>query len=155
MIYWIIAIIGLLTAIAVPMYRIYFPAFTKKKAHASLLDLLFPGGQEQKENVMQVFHQLTNQRFSDDQILDYFIKIKGLQTLDLGVKANFWIKKYLLSPTDVKLNYFEQVKFYETFMNYPKSFEVFGKKKTNAKTPESIFTKDEPKPGIYLQREYA
>lgn len=32
---------------------------------------------------------------------------------------NFWTRKYLTSPTRLKLNYFEQVKFYEMFLNYP------------------------------------
>jgi hypothetical protein len=153
MTYFIIAAIILLVGISVSMYRIYFPAFTKKKAHTALVELLFPEGKEQQQNVMNVFHQLTSDRFTDDQIVDYFIKIKGLQTLDLNIKTNFWVKKYLLSPTEVKLNYFEQVKFYETFMNYPKSFDGVGKKKTNLQTADTVFTKENK--SSFLKREYA
>lgn len=149
-------IFSLLTVFAVAYFWIkksYLPAFTKKKAHASLLELLFPEGIEQQEEVMKVFQKLTNQRFTDEQILDYFVKIKGLQTLDLSIKTNFWIKKYLLSPTDIKLNYFEQVKFYETFMNYPKSFGLPVKKKTKPEKSETIFAKETS--DLFLKREYA
>lgn len=154
MTYLIIAIVGLVIGLSVIVYRVYLPVFTKKKAHTSLLELLFPEGKEQQHLVMDVFHELTNKRFTDDQIIDYFVKIKGLQTLDLSSKTNFWIKKYLLSPTEVKLNYFEQVKFYETFMNYPKSFDFIGKTKSNLQTAETVFTKESNK-STFLKREYA
>jgi len=153
MIYWIIASIALLTGVSVWIYKFYLPTFIKGKAQAILLSLLFPGGKEQQAEVMKIFHQLTNQRFNDEQVLDYFVKIKGLQTLDLDIKANFWIKKYLLSPTDVKLNYFEQVKFYETFMNYPKSFGFTVKKNHKTETSETLFKNEVP--GMFLKREYA
>lgn len=153
MIYWIIASIALLTGISVWVYKFYLPALIKSKAQHTLLSLLFPGGKEQQAEVMKVFHQITNQRFNDEQILDYFVKIKGLQTLDLAIKTNYWIKKYLLSPTDVKLNYFEQVKFYETFMNYPTSFGFTIKKKNKPETIGTFFKKEVP--GMFLKKEYA
>ena len=153
MIYLIIAVLIVAAGTALAMYRIYLPAYTKKRAQAVLLDILFPGGESQKDEVLRTFHQFTNNRFSQDQILDYFIKIKGLQTLNLNVKSNFWIKKYLLSPTDVKLNYFEQVKFYETFMNYPKPFTFETRTNTRMEETKPTFTNELT--DILLKKEYA
>jgi hypothetical protein len=39
--------------------------------------------------------------------------------INLNDPIGYWTRKYLMTPTKVKLNYFEQVKFYETFLNYP------------------------------------
>ncbi len=154
MIYWIFALLAVLTSVSVWIYKIYFPAFIKQKAQGLLVNLLFPEGKVQQDEVLNIFHQLTNHRFSNEHILDYFIKIKGLQTLDLSIKTNFWIKKYLLSPTDVKLNYFEQVRFYETFLNYPKSLNVQVKFKTVPESSVPIFSGEENS-DRFLQREYA
>lgn len=153
MIYFIIAMLLLVTGTAFALYRFYLPTYTKNRAQALLTNLLFPGGEAQKEDVLRTFHEFTNNRFSHDQILDYFIKIKGLQTLNINVKSNFWIKKYLLSPTDVRLNYFEQVKFYETFMNYPKAFPFEAK--TNTRNEESKPNFPKGLTDLLLKKEYA
>jgi len=93
----------------------------EKKAIKGLEKILFISESKQKKHVLQLIHQITNQRITDDQALDYFLKIKGLQTINFNGPIDYWVKKYLLSSTKVKLNYFEQVKFYETFLNFPVS----------------------------------
>jgi hypothetical protein len=98
-----------------------FPELVRKKAIKQLENMLFPEGYGQKSEVIRTFRELTNERFSDEDILDYFFKMKGLQTVDINSGTNFWLKRYLFSPTAIKLNYFEQVKFYDTFLNYPAS----------------------------------
>jgi hypothetical protein len=81
--------------------------------------ILFHQGLMTRGQALQIVHQITNNRFTDEQALDYFFKIKGLQVINLNDPISYWTRKYLLTPTKVKLNYFEQVKFYETFLNYP------------------------------------
>ena len=123
MLYWTLSLLIILTGTGFWLYKRLFPAIIKQRAQADLYKVIFPKGEEQKQKVLEIFHEFTNHRFNDEQILDYFIKIKGLQNLSVCVKTSFWIRRYLLSPTDIKLNYFEQVRFYEMFINYPKSFD--------------------------------
>lgn len=68
--------------------------------------------------VKETIHKLTGGRLSDNLAMDYFYKIKGLQVLNSNKPLDFWVKIYLSTPTKVRLNYFEQVKFYDTFLNY-------------------------------------
>lgn len=99
--------------------RKFYLEIIKKKASRQLEEILFPKGEHQKHEMLQTFRLITNDRFSDTEMLDYFLKIKGLQNIDINSETNFWIKKYLFHPTAIKLNYFEQVNFYKTFLNYP------------------------------------
>ncbi|MCA1745947.1 MAG: hypothetical protein LC643_09675 [Bacteroidales bacterium] len=119
MLIWIISLLFLAAAGCFWFCRQLFPALIKNKALGTLNKVIFPQGETQKQAVLKTFHGFTKERFSDEQIMDYFMKIKGLQNLSIGSSTNFWVKKYLLSPTKIKLNYFEQVKFYELFMNFP------------------------------------
>jgi hypothetical protein len=91
----------------------------ENKATRDLERHLFPNGEEQKKNVLETMAKITGKRFSESLMLDYFLKIKGLQIINMNDPVDFWTKKYLMTPTKMKLNYFEQVKFYETFLNYP------------------------------------
>jgi hypothetical protein len=93
----------------------------EKKAIKDLEHLLFTTGQGQRENVIASIHKMTNHRLTDDEALDYFLKIKGLQVINLHDPINYWTRKYLMSSTKTKLNYFEQVRFYEAFLNYPEA----------------------------------
>ncbi len=104
------------------LIRRYFRKVVQQKALARLEPILFPGGGPQKAKVIGALNELTNERFNDTEILEYFTKIKGLQITSLSQRANFWTKRYLFSPTAIRLNYFEQVKFYELFLNYPSLF---------------------------------
>jgi hypothetical protein len=128
-------ILGLAAPITFVLVRRLYPGMVKKQAVKKLESLLFPKGYAQKMDVLKTFRKLTGDRFSDNEILDYFFKIKGLQTVEINTKTNFWVKKYLFSPTVIKLNYFEQVKFYETFLNFP---EKASKVKTPYFRPEKI-----------------
>ncbi|TCO07898.1 hypothetical protein [Natronoflexus pectinivorans] len=119
MLNWILLPLVIIVGVSLWFYKYLLPVITKRKAQAILYNIIFPNGSDQKKDVMKRFHEFTKHRFSDEQILDYFIKIKGLQSMNVCNTTNFWIRKYLLSPTEIKLNYFEQVKFYELFMNYP------------------------------------
>ncbi len=104
------------------LFRRYFRMVVQQKAQARLEPILFPGGNPQKARVIGALNELTNKRFNDTEILDYFTKIKGLQIAPVSQRTNFWTKRYLFSPTAIRLNYFEQVKFYELFLNYPTLF---------------------------------
>ncbi|MDN5292320.1 MAG: hypothetical protein PWQ06_2559 [Anaerophaga sp.] len=117
----VVLISGVTVLLCYITVRKIFPGLVRKKAIKQLENILFPEGYWQKSEVIRTFRKLTDERFSDEDILDYFFKIKGLQTVDINSGTNFWLKRYLFSPTSIKLNYFEQVKFYETFLNYPAS----------------------------------
>ena len=136
MLYWSILFVVVLAGI-ISLYLCRFhPLIVKLKAQGTLQKIIFPEGNSQKREILDIFHDFTNRRFSDDQLLDYFIKIKGLQNMSLGYNSSYWIKKYLLSPTEIKLNYFEQVKFYEMFLNF--TVEQVQSKKTRGATPNSL-----------------
>ncbi len=111
--------LGVSVSLTLVIVRKFYPEWVKKRAIKKLDSFLFPKGYRQKEEVLNTFKAFTGDRFSDDEILDYFFKIKGLQSVEINKKTNFWVKKYLFRPTTIKLNYFEQVKFYETFLNFP------------------------------------
>lgn len=104
-------------------------AVSRKRAHRSLNTLLFPHGQSQLNSTVSTIDKITRHRFKREDILDYFLKIKGLQTINLNDPIDFWTRNYLMQPTKIRLNYFEQVKFYESFLNYP---EIRGRKATAA-----------------------
>jgi hypothetical protein len=112
-------ILGLAAPLTFVLVRKFYPEVVKKHAVKKLECLLFPKGHWQKMEVLKTFRGFTSERFSDEEILDYFFKIKGLQSVNIKTQTNFWVKRYLFSPTVIKLNYFEQVKFYETFLNFP------------------------------------
>ncbi len=103
--------------------RFILQLFVERKALAKLEPVLFPEGARQKTKIAEALNIITKERFNEEQILDYFIKIKGLQVTDLSDRSNFWIKKFLFRPTLIKLNYFEQVEFYKMFLNYPATME--------------------------------
>lgn len=120
MVYLILGLV-LLTAIA---YGVTFKT-AKQKAVGRLHQLLFPRGVVQQKQVLDEMNRFTRNRFPEKELLDYFMKIKGLQTVNLNDPVDFWTRRFLMQPTRIRLNYFEQVKFYETFLNFP---EAKGKK---------------------------
>lgn len=122
-----IAIFSLVTVsslLAFMLVRKIIRTISQKKAIQRLSTLLFPLGTGQMEDILGRVDTLTQHRFVRDDIMDYYLKIKGLQAINLNDPVDFWTRHYLLQPTRVRLNYFEQVKFYETFLNYP---EIQGK----------------------------
>ncbi len=158
MLIWILSFLFVALTSCFWFCRQLLPAITRKKAHGTLYKVIFPEGETQKLTVLKTFHGFTKERFSDEQIMDYFMKIKGLQNLSIGSSTNFWVKKYLLSPTKIKLNYFEQVQFYELFMNFPagktsSSPIIELKNNIDAKEQEKPLNKAQPKP--FLKQELA
>ncbi|MFT3737573.1 MAG: hypothetical protein QM786_02330 [Breznakibacter sp.] len=117
-------IVLLLTVIVVATIFVWFniqgaDLIAERKAIKELEAVLFPKGMAQKQQVIAAIHQITNNRLNNEDALDYFLKIKGLQVINLHDPISYWTRKYLMAPTKTKLNYFEQVHFYEQFLNYP------------------------------------
>lgn len=119
----------------------------EKNAVSTLESLLFSKGDKQKEKIISSMMKITNDKYTSEQLLDYFLKIKGLQVVNFCDPVNFWTRKYLMSPTKLKLNYFEQVKFYETFLNYPETSGLIQRKESNKKG----YLSSEPK-GVFLHK---
>ncbi len=93
----------------------------ERNASKELEKVLFPNGDNEKEAILESLTTITKGKYSQDLLLDYFLKIKGLQVINMYDPVDFWTRKFLMSPTKLKLNYFEQVKFYESFLNYPQA----------------------------------
>ncbi|MBK3517940.1 hypothetical protein [Carboxylicivirga marina] len=93
----------------------------EKNAAKELEKTLFPNGDTEKHAILDSLCQITKDKYSKELLLDYFLKIKGLQVVNMYDPVNFWTRKFLMSPTKLKLNYFEQVKFYESFLNFPEA----------------------------------
>ncbi len=96
-----------------------YMAARRNKVIATLQSILFPEGDNQKTDTIEDMMQLTSNRFTTDQLLDYYLKIKGLQLLDLNTMKDESICKFLMEPTIIRLRYDELVLFYEKFINYP------------------------------------
>jgi hypothetical protein len=118
---YLFIVIALSAAVYIWLHIRGLDFIAEKKAVNELEGILFPSGQEQKKTVITTIHQMTNQRLTDEEALDYFLKIKGLQVINLHDPISYWTRKYLMSSTKTKLNYFEQVRFYEAFLNYPEA----------------------------------
>jgi hypothetical protein len=107
--------------------------------------LLFNNDHQSKSTILQSMNTITKGKYSNEQLLDYFLKIKGLQVINKKEGLNFWTRKYLMCPTKLKLNYFEQVKFYETFLNYPEASD----RQFHSKTDKSTYITSESN-GVFL-----
>ena len=121
MAYWIINT-AIFTRIIFLITRIIVPRVNTRRALETLDEILFPDGESQKNKVIETFKKITKQQFSEEEILDFFIKEKGIQLMSIDTDFSDSVKKYLMKPTLVELNYFEKVKFHETFINYPRNF---------------------------------
>lgn len=119
----IFIIFGSLLACALLLWglRILYMKYVERKAISKLCRMLFPNGEQQKQDVIDGIMALTNNRFSRGDVLDYYLKIKGLQIIDMHTNSNGGVRRYLLKQTKIRLNYFEQVKFYEAYLNYPQA----------------------------------
>lgn len=133
MTYILIALAIALISVLVLTHKQIIWMIAEKRALPKIEKELFAHDGQNKNKVLQDIHRLTNNRLSDEVAIDYFYKIKGLQVLSANQPLNYWIKAYLTTPTKVKLNYFEQVKFYETFLNYPSI-----KKSTNPSVAKKV-----------------
>ena len=120
--------------------KFILPVIIRWKALAFLEKILFPQGESQKDKVIAVFNVITGNRFSKERAIRYFLKTKGRQLLSLGnIEFSFCAKSYLKTQPSIDLTYFEKVKFHETFINYPKSFEI-----SESNLTHDIETHEEP-----------
>ncbi len=132
----IISLVTVSCVVAFVVTRKVIKIISQKKAIKRLSALLFPMGLDQKEAILGSIDALTHHRFGREDIMDYYLKIKGLQAVNLNDPVDFWTRNYLLQPTRIRLNYFEQVKFYETFLNYP---EIQGRQEViTSKPPKRV-----------------
>lgn len=85
----------------------------------ALRQLLFPGdkSEEECEAVVSDIVSMTRNRLSRDEALDYYLKIKGLQLMDLNTMNDTAIRHYLMEPTKARLHHSELVPFYEKYLN--------------------------------------
>ncbi len=95
--------------------------FSEKNTLQRLSDILFPLGESQKDETLNDMNEMTQGRFTREDLLDFYLKIKGLHTIDLHSNSDGGIRRFLMRPTKIRLSYFEQVKFYEIYLNYPQA----------------------------------
>ncbi|MCQ2214419.1 MAG: hypothetical protein MJZ31_00685 [Bacteroidales bacterium] len=108
----------------VPMvvwFRYLYINFRERTAMSELMSVLFPEGASQREPVVQDLIKLTKGKYNRIQLLDYFLKIKGLHLVDLHTSSSRHVRMYLMRPTKIKLNYSELVQFYEKYLNLPQA----------------------------------
>ena len=123
MAYWIF----LSTIFVLTLYlflKIVITQYRSRKPSLILQNILFPSGNAQKKKVIEAFNAITKNRFSDKEIIDFFVKEKGLQLFSVNPELSSAIQKYIRKDTLINLDYFERVKFHETFINYPHNFEI-------------------------------
>ncbi len=135
--YVLIAILAVTLVTLAITHKSIMRFIAEKRALPIVEDILFSENNNNKEEILREIQELTNYRLNDDLVMDYFYKIKGLQVVNINQPTNFWVKMYLTSPTKIKLNYFEQVKFYENFLNYASSQKTQKESKLN-KTASSF-----------------
>ncbi len=98
--------------------RIIYSYFIERQAIMQLCKLLFPQGNEQRYKVISKFSNMTKNRFAPEDLLDYYLKIKGLHLIDLHVEGTVPIRRFLMRHTRIRLNYMELVRFYDEFLSY-------------------------------------
>ena len=116
-----IVLMAALVLLVVLIVRKIYSQHKEQEAITKMCDLIFPEGQSQRESTIDDIVTLTKGRFNREDILDYYLKIKGLQILDLHANSDKYISNYLLEPTKIRLNYYEQVIFYERYLNLPQA----------------------------------
>ena len=157
MAYWIInttIFMTIITGILFIIIKIAVPKINKKRAYKALDKILFPNGNSQKNKVIDAFRKITQRKFTNEEILDFFIKEKGIQFMSIDPDFSSFLKKYLMIPTLVELNYFEKVKFHETFINYPRNFETVNSKIENSEIVFELL-QDNKTPAFLAKEGYA
>ena len=102
-----------------------------------LSSLLFPEGEAQRDKTIGSIMDMTGNRFSQEEILDFYLKIKGLQMVDMNTFGDDGVRNFLMQPTKIRLQYRELVEFYEKYLNLPQpkgmnamgSYSGFGETK--------------------------
>lgn len=115
-------IILVLLCIAIPLSFYLLKAWRlsrRRRSISKVCDYLFPGDTDglMRGRVVSRMMALTNNRFTEDEMLDYYLKIKGLQMIDMNSFNDADMRKFLMRPTLVRLQYRELVIFYEQFLS--------------------------------------
>jgi len=113
-----IIIVVCIVVICLLLIKIFYPYFMRKRGKRYLYKKLFYQKEEQKNEVIRKFHEITGNRYTDNQAIDFFMKEKGLQLLSVTPGAPLILKYYLSNTPKALLTYFEKVKFHEAFINY-------------------------------------
>lgn len=116
----IVAALILISA-SVTFYHSLKLSHRDRTSKEKLCEILFPQGEEQRNAILSEMEEFTQDKYSRNDLLDYYLKIKGLQIIDLHANGDVGIRHYLLQPTQVKFNFYEKVKFYEKYLNYPQA----------------------------------
>lgn len=120
--YFIIAFVIVFIGAIAFFYKPIIKLISEKKAKPYIDNKIFSEGEFTRQEVLKNIHEITNNRYYDESVLDYFYKIKGNQIVNMKKPVDFWVKIYLSSPTKIKLSYFEQIDFYKLFLNEYSAF---------------------------------
>lgn len=139
--YYIIVLLSVATALAVAsIFALrFYRKWKMQRTIEQLCKVLFPMGNDQRKQIIDRIADMTKNRFSRNDLLDYYLKIKGLQVIDLHTGGGQGIREYLLSPTRIRLNYMEIVTFYDEFLSFPEAVghSAKGEKYGTENTAES------------------
>lgn len=118
----VLAIVALLIVAGAFSYRLnrrLKEENNEERAIGTLRRILFPGetSEEECEAVVSDIVNMTRKRLSRDEALDYYLKIKGLQLMDLNTMNDVSVRHYLMKPTKARLHHSELVPFYEKYLN--------------------------------------
>ena len=93
----------------------------RAKTIESLCSYLLPGDKNglQRKQLIGELQELTGCRFRDEEVLEYYLAIKGLQMVDLNTLNDPDTLAFLMEPTKIRLHYREVVSFYEKYLNQP------------------------------------
>lgn len=123
MLFLILGTIIILLPIAI-LVRSSIAYMRDKSAIHDLTNTLFPNGDSQCEAILDNLENLTNHKYHRGDLLDYYLKIKGLQIIDIQSYANSGVRNFLMKPTKIRLSYMELVKFYEEYLNFPQAIGI-------------------------------
>ncbi len=90
------------------LVRWSFCFIVHKKAISILEKKYFPEGTKSKKEFIDKLNTITNNKYSQKELTDYYLKIRGLQNFNKDGINNFWIRFYLRRQPFIKLTYYEQ-----------------------------------------------
>lgn len=113
-----------------------FYKLIQKKGIAHLGKIYFMEDPKLKNEILTKLKEITKNQYSDLELTDYFLKIKGLQNFNKDRNTSFWINRYLKQKAAIKLDYFEQCDFFKAFKDIPsntKSARIEKRKSTKVR----------------------
>ena len=106
-----------------------FYKVVRKKGIALLEKIYFADDPKLKDEVLDKLKKITSYQYTELELTDYFLKIKGLQNFNKDGNTNIWIRLYLKQKAAIKLDYFEQYNFFKAFKDFPSKAKSLRKKK--------------------------